>query len=154
MILYIGMKKTIKLLLLVLMMALIFFFSSQVADDSTVTTNIVIELLYKIYSFFVSKTVDLQTFTNLVFNPVRKLAHFSEFGLFGIIVYLNIKEYKTKNIVIYSIIFSCLYAISDEIHQIFVPGRACTLIDVLIDTCGASLGIILIHLILKRWIKN
>ena len=35
-----------------------------------------------------------------------------------------------------------LYSISDEIHQIFVPGRSCELLDVFIDTCGSLIGII------------
>lgn len=36
---------------------------------------------------------------------------------------------------------SVLYAISDEVHQTFVPGRNGTSIDVLIDTGGAFLGL-------------
>ena len=40
-----------------------------------------------------------------------------------------------------------LYAISDEYHQTFVPGRNGTPVDVLIDAAGAGLGLWLIH----RW---
>lgn len=36
-----------------------------------------------------------------------------------------------------------LYAVSDEIHQYFVPGRACMLTDVGFDSAGAIFGIIL-----------
>ena len=46
------------------------------------------------------------------------------------------------------------YATTDEIHQIFVPGRACTFVDMLIDLSGAIVGILFIHLILKRWEKQ
>lgn len=39
-----------------------------------------------------------------------------------------------------------MYATSDEIHQYFVPGRACMVEDVFIDTLGVILGILLIML--------
>lgn len=39
-----------------------------------------------------------------------------------------------------------MYATSDEIHQYFVPGRACMVEDVFIDTLGIVLGILLIML--------
>lgn len=152
MILYISMKKTIKLILLLCWMGLIFFLSAQVAEESTITTNFVIEILYKIYSVF--NKVDMETFINSIFTPVRKIAHFSEFTILGVLIYLNLKEYRRNRVVLLSIAFSCLYAISDEIHQIFVPGRFCAIGDMLIDTCGAALGVLIIHLIVERWIKN
>lgn len=148
------MKKYVKFGLLILWMALIFFFSSQVSDDSTVTTNIVINILYKIYCAFVSPPKDILTFTEIVFKPVRKIAHFSEFAILGLLAYINIKDFKTNKAIIYSALLCLIYSISDEIHQIFVPGRACTLIDVLIDFCGSIVGILFIHLILKRWKKD
>lgn len=155
MLLYIRMKKYVKLGLLLLVMALIFFFSAQPADNSTVQTNFVIDILYSIYKgLFFNSELTVQEFTVALFKPVRKLAHFSEFALLGILAYLNINEYRKKNVVILSIVFSALYALTDEIHQIFVPGRACALFDMFIDTCGATFGIILIHLLVTRWIKE
>ena len=40
-----------------------------------------------------------------------------------------------------------LYALSDEVHQIYVPGRSCELRDVFIDTSGSIIGIIIYSLI-------
>lgn len=147
------MKKAIKLVLLLLWMGLIFFFSAQVGNDSTVTTNVVLDILYKIYGL-ISNKIDYVTFMNMVFKPIRKIAHFCEFGVLGILSYLFFREIKKDKAVVIAIAFSCVYAISDEIHQIFVPNRACAVADMLIDSCGAILGIILIHLICKRWIKD
>ena len=48
-----------------------------------------------------------------------------------------------------SILLSFLYACTDEIHQIFVPGRSAQFRDVLIDTLGASFGTLIAYLILK-----
>ncbi len=42
-----------------------------------------------------------------------------------------------------------LYALSDEIHQFFVPGRACRILDVLIDTLGSSFFILIYFLYSK-----
>lgn len=46
-------------------------------------------------------------------------------------------------------LLTVLYAISDEVHQTSVPGRTGSLVDVLIDTAGAALGLWL----LRRWQK-
>ena len=48
---------------------------------------------------------------------------------------------------------NCTYAISDEVHQLFVPGRAGQVRDVLIDSAGSLLGIIIIMSFEKLLIK-
>ena len=40
----------------------------------------------------------------------------------------------------FAILLALLYATSDEIHQIFTPGRTPAVTDVLLDTVGASVG--------------
>ena len=40
-----------------------------------------------------------------------------------------------------TLVFCFLYAITDEIHQMFVPGRAAMIRDVIIDSCGALCSI-------------
>ena len=144
------MKKYLKIVLLLLWCLLIFSFSAQGADESSNTTNIVVELLYGIYAFIFRNHISLETFNNLIFGPIRKIAHFSEYMVLGIIAYLHVKDYRKDKTYILPIIFSCLYATSDELHQYFVPGRACTLKDICIDSCGAILGILLMHKISKR----
>ena len=44
------------------------------------------------------------------------------------------------------------YAVTDEIHQAFVPGRACAPMDVLIDSAGAATGAALMVAI--SWMRN
>jgi len=48
-----------------------------------------------------------------------------------------------------SILICTIYAISDEIHQIFVPERNCHIIDILIDSIGSMTGIYIMYLIFK-----
>jgi VanZ family protein len=47
-----------------------------------------------------------------------------------------------------SLIVGIIYAISDEIHQGFIPGRAAKITDVMIDTMGVAVGILVLLLIL------
>lgn len=147
-----NVKKVIKLVLLICCMGLIFFFSSQINTDSSASTSIVVDMLYKLVSIF--SNVKYDEFVQFVFKPVRKLAHFSEFCLLGILIYLNVIEYRKNKIILLSIVFAFIYAISDEVHQLFVPGRAFAIKDILIDTSGAILGIFVIHLIVKKWLKK
>ena len=58
---------------------------------------------------------------------------------------LSEKERLRKKI-LYTCIFCIIYAIFDEIHQIYVPGRTGKVIDVVIDTLGAFMGIAIILL--------
>ncbi|WP_243096886.1 VanZ family protein [Thermohalobacter berrensis] len=46
---------------------------------------------------------------------------------------------------IFSFVFCILYAISDEVHQLFVPGRDAQITDVMIDSAGAFIGIGMYH---------
>ena len=48
---------------------------------------------------------------------------------------------KQNNIKLYiGLLVSILYAISDEIHQLFIPGRSCQITDICIDTLGILIG--------------
>ena len=44
------------------------------------------------------------------------------------------------------------YAVTDEFHQSFVPGRSCELRDVMIDSCGVLTGVLLATLV--GWIRR
>ena len=52
----------------------------------------------------------------------------------------KIKDFKKTGIL--SFLFSVIYALSDEFHQSFVPGRDGNIVDVLIDSSGALVGIL------------
>lgn len=46
--------------------------------------------------------------------------------------------------VLLAVACASLYGVTDELHQYFVPGRACDPADWLVDTCGAVLGAMLL----------
>jgi VanZ family protein len=47
-------------------------------------------------------------------------------------------------------LLSVAYGIVDEVHQSFVPGRVCSVVDVLSDAFGAALAIALLGSCLSR----
>jgi len=73
---------------------------------------------------------------------VFKSLHVIEYAaLFGLLLRAIAGGKKpTHTQYLYAFIFSVLYAISDELHQTFVPTREGTLRDVLIDTTGITLA--------------
>lgn len=68
--------------------------------------------------------------------------HFTIFFLFSFFIQSSFKDTSKKNITI-TIIITTIYAILDEIHQIFVPGRYPGIEDVLTDTSGIFTGILI-----------
>ena len=78
---------------------------------------------------------------------IDKLIHLIEYGILGFLFYRALRVSRlVKQVFILAIIFSILYALSDEIHQFFVPGREFDFWDLAAD----SLGIVLIVLYLRH----
>lgn len=128
----------ILLILLLLDFTIIFKFSSQNSEKSSgVSKNVTVTLTKPIMKNLNEKD---RAEILLKFEAViRKLAHFSLYLSVGLltmsIMAINMKE---KNQIFYSFVIGVLYAISDEIHQLFVPGRAAAVTDVLIDACRSD----------------
>ena len=61
---------------------------------------------------------------------------------------------KKGKIIIITVLICFLYAVSDEIHQSFVPGRACRLLDILIDTSGSAFFCFLYHILSKSGFRK
>ena len=64
------------------------------------------------------------------------------------------KKYSVAKILVMSMIIALIYAISDEVHQIFVPERGPGVKDVLIDFLGsmsAFLSFMLVRYVVLRF---
>lgn len=89
-------------------------------------------------------------------TPIRKGAHMSEYAVFGILVFFALSVdgfvYRFRYLMTLGLTF--LFACSDEIHQLYVPGRSGQFRDVLIDTCGCLLAMAVIGLILRKIYKK
>ena len=85
---------------------------------------------------------------------VRKSAHFIGYIILGILASGLILQYENINKkYLLAFLICVIYAISDEIHQLFVPGRSGQVRDVLIDSAGSFLGIIIVMAFEKLLIK-
>jgi len=136
----------IKLILLIAWMILIFLLSNQPGSTSSNTSS---AFVIKIYELLHITSIDVNVFLKKYIGLIRKLAHFSEFFILAILSYINIKDYS-NNPLVYNLIFGLLYAISDEIHQLFIINRHCSIYDVGIDFLGTIISSILIHILCRK----
>lgn len=86
-----------------------------------------------------------QEFAEAIDFYVRKSAHASEYAILGML-WLGTFISFGRNLVLsrwYARGFGTIFAISDEIHQYFVPGRACQVRDMLIDSVGVLIGVLI-----------
>jgi VanZ family protein len=83
-----------------------------------------------------------------------KVLHFIEFSILSFLLFLAFSTsgnaFIKKHIFILSSIVGIVYAISDEIHQSFVPGRSCEFLDFVAD----SLGIVLVQIVLWLYLRK
>ena len=144
--------RIVSAILLLALMTAIFCLSAQEADESSsLSDGITVKIIAGLYPDFdeFSEIKQEEIIHDTTFY-VRKLAHFSLYFLMGVFSFLAIVSYKRIKLFsrfLYPYTFSVLYAVSDEIHQLFVPGRSCELRDVFIDSCGILLSLVIIFVI-------
>ncbi len=142
----------IKLLLVILWMIVIFMFSNQPADESSNPSNgFINNTIIRIYEVFNDNLTEgeKEYILEKYSMPIRKLAHFTVYFILGILVYICLKDYNVNRIIIYSLMVCFIYACTDEIHQYFIVGRYCSIIDVVIDTMGSFLSFFVSRKIFK-----
>lgn len=143
-------------LLLIFQMLFIFTMSSFGSDSSNAQSGQIIQVLRQVFPSLSSHTSgpDASVLTFIV----RKTAHFTEYAILGVLFYFFYRQIlPQKNglrLFVLAILSSFLYACTDEIHQLFVPGRSGQFTDVLVDTLGAFCGCLLllaIRRLRKAW---
>ena len=140
-------KDKVLIILAIIWMGVIFMFSAQVSDESKSSSNKVTSAVVNTVISIKKENISEEKRQKIIEDKtfiVRKSAHFTEYFILGLILilYLQTKEKLATKYIILAIIFCVLYATSDEIHQLFVDGRSCKVMDILIDTCGSSLAIL------------
>ncbi|MGN0636922.1 MAG: VanZ family protein [Huintestinicola sp.] len=136
-------KKLLRFIPALVIMLVIFFFSAQTGTESTAVSDGVISAAAG------EENVDSHLLTVIV----RKSAHFLEYAALGAAIYFGMRgvgtDKKQGKRLLLSALFGALYAVSDELHQYFVPGRACMVTDMLIDACGAVCGPVLLLFVIN-----
>lgn len=122
-------------------MIFIFIMSHTNGNDSSNQSNFIAEIILKIID------IDLDTLTFLI----RKAAHMSEYAILLLLIYYGLNKTITyKYNLSISLLTTFIYACSDEFHQLFIPGRSGQFKDILIDTSGGIIMLIIIYLWQKR----
>lgn len=158
-------KVIISLGLVILWMGIIFNFSNMDADESNTKSKDTIEKV-------VDTTIDTSNkigitkdvanddkIDNIVLTlnkPLRKCMHATEYLVLSLLLIkaLNVSKKKISHKYLIVIITCFIYACTDEYHQLFINGRTGQFTDVLIDTFGAIVGIIIYNIITKLIYKN
>ncbi len=148
------------LILTILWAAVIYGFSSNNAAESSEQSGRITDLVLRIFvPNYDDLTLSEQSSLHWKCESVlRKAAHFSVFALLGVLSYYCVGSIKYLPSGLFaqvavSLPFCIVFAISDEIHQKFVEGRACRIFDVGIDSLGAAFGTAL-AILLSLWYKR
>lgn len=154
----------------VAMCGFIFYMSSFPADEST---ELSMGVVWHIIGFIVPGYDQMSLAEQLYWqealdHPVRKTAHFLEYAVLGALM-LNMlwqiakarrtssggEDTKTsplpriRNLAIGAWALATAYAVTDEIHQMFIPGRAGMVTDVLLDSAGVLVGVAIVAFALR-----
>ena len=123
-------------------MIVIFIFSHQ-PHSGSITYHVIEEFFPALRGSFL---IDIFNFI------IRKSAHFIEYFVLCFLMYSFLKEYSFsgKKLCFFSVIFCFLYALTDEFHQAFVPGRTATIRDCFVDLTGSLFFILIYTLFFHR----
>ena len=142
----INIFRIIVIILLIVTFRIIFGFSSQNGEKSGTISRQITEFVTKdIKAIQKLEKSKKEIILNKIEHFIRKLAHFSLYTVVGILVMSLMSTYKIEQIkrISISLLTGVLYAISDEVHQSFVPGRGPQVLDVLLDSSGVLVGILI-----------
>ena len=138
----------------IIWMIIIFGFSGNNGEESSSQSykvaKIIVDTYDSILHLDMSDEQKEATIDNITF-AVRKVAHFTEYMILAVLFMTPfiINGLCRKKAFIISIVFVILYASTDEIHQLFIPGRAGMVRDVIIDSCGGLLGSVCVFYVSK-----
>ena len=139
-------------------MVVIFLFSAQTGKDSGDASGRILRLAMKLIywnfdAFFPQQQESLLAVWGVI---IRKGAHFTEYAVLGALLCNALRTYalSAKLRWLLPVGIGALYAVTDEIHQYFVPERACRLLDMGIDTAGVIFGTAIFMLVVFLWQKK
>lgn len=139
------MKKIRYFIPAIIWMIFIFIMSHTNGNDSSNQSNFIAQIILG----FINVDLNILTFI------IQKIAHMCEYALLFLLIYYGLhKTIKYQYKLLISLIISILYACSDEFHQIFISGRSGQFKDVIIDTIGMIIMLLIIYLWQKEKKSN
>ncbi len=143
-------KKCLSWILVIFWMVIIYLLSAQPANESELLSSGIADWTSQLFNRALPN-LNIETLHLII----RQLAHFAIYLVLGVLLLNALNQNETDDRVNFALalLISLLYAISDEIHQMYVPGRVGQIYDVLIDFVGSIIGI-KIFIICNNFIKN
>lgn len=140
--------------LVLIWMGVIFCFSAGNGDESGDLSRFVIRSVAQIVIPAFNEMPAAQqesTISDLQYG-VRKAAHFSVYLVLGVLCTAALSQHPLNDMIRFLAAagICVLYAVFDEIHQLFVNGRSGQILDVAIDSAGALLGTLAVHIACRR----
>ena len=131
-------KLIVYICLTILWILVIFSFSMQSGEESSQVSGGFISTVLGVFL-----PDDFTYMAELEF-VVRKLAHYTEYMVLGILMCLTLREAKIPKQMIIGFIICIVIASCDETIQLFSGGRSGKIADVILDGIGAFAGLFLI----------
>ena len=124
----------------IMFMIIIFWFSHQTGTESSGLSTYIVNCLNDSFHIIIPEII------------IRKAAHMSEYAILTLtfIYGFHKNKFTLQKALLLSLSATFLYACSDEFHQLFIAGRSGQLVDVMIDTTGGMIAIILFYFIKKK----
>lgn len=147
-------------ILLIITFIVIFNFSNQNGEKSGgLSREITEDMTKNVQSIQKLEENEKNKVLKKIEHIIRKTAHLLLYTLIGIITMSLMCTYNVKGSkrIETSLIVGVVYAVSDEIHQIFIPDRTASIIDVGIDSCGVLVGSLIVFLIfnvIKKFVEK
>ena len=119
------------------------FYLSTPTFRGSLSHTLLTQMLERLHLSIAPDTVD-------VFDSIlRKLAHLTEYSIFGLLLYGCFSGSKRfvwrPRVAFWCMLAASAYSVTDELHQVFSPGRHARLIDCGIDTTGAAIAMLLVY---------
>ncbi|MDE6601648.1 MAG: VanZ family protein [Lachnospiraceae bacterium] len=140
--------------LAIVWMCIIFAFSAQQKEESgAVSASFTFHMVSSTRTFFHLDLSDarVKEISDAIEGFIRKVAHMAEFGIMSVLLYIWVGQWEMSFLRRGGTAAgaTAIYAATDEIHQLFVPGRAGRFSDVCIDSAGALAGVIVFALLVR-----
>lgn len=148
-------KKIISIILVLIWMGLIFSFSNSNGESSGSMSRTVIVKIAELFTGYKDSDKEMDAIVDKYSFLVRKGAHFFEYFVLAFLVMNSLYICGvSKKILLISGIICILYAISDEVHQLFISDRSGNVIDVMWDSSASLISNYLFYLYINHRSKH
>ena len=141
--------KRVSFILLVIWLVVIFVFSNMNGDVSySLSTNVL--------NGITNNTLASSDIYDTLHLLLRKSAHVLEYFILSALIYNYLRFYNLKQNMLYLLvfIFNLVCSSLDELHQLLILDRDGRIFDVLIDSLGAIIFLIIIIIINRNATKR